>query len=95
MVDKYIWGEVSRISPEAPVQVVNVVKENHIPGGAANVAVNVASLGAKVKLMGIAGKDDLKKKLIYELEEKNISHDGISEDVTRPTTLKVRVFGSN
>ncbi|MEK6869466.1 MAG: PfkB family carbohydrate kinase, partial [Nanoarchaeota archaeon] len=55
MLDKYIWGDVSRISPEAPVQVVNVTKEEYIPGGASNVASNIAELGAKAWMIGVVG----------------------------------------
>ena len=53
MLDKYIWGIVERISPEAPVQIVSVTKESYAPGGAANVASNIASLGGQVSLIGL------------------------------------------
>ena len=72
MLDKYIWGEVSRISPEAPVQVVNVLKESNAPGGAANVANNIAALNSGVLMVGIAGKDRTRDNLIIELKKRNI-----------------------
>jgi len=70
MLDKYIWGDVSRISPEAPVQIVNVIKESYAPGGAANVANNIAALSAKSFMVGVVGNDNTKKELIKELEKK-------------------------
>ena len=74
MLDKYVWGEVSRISPEAPVQVVNVVKENYAPGGASNVASNIAELNAKVCIVGIVGNDSTKDKQINELKKRELLH---------------------
>ncbi|MBI2661414.1 D-glycero-beta-D-manno-heptose-7-phosphate kinase [Candidatus Woesearchaeota archaeon] len=93
MLDKYIWGDVSRISPEAPVQVVRVMKETFAPGGAANVANNAAALGSKVYMVGIVGDDREKDSLIGELTKRNIDTSGIFVDSDRPTTLKVRVLG--
>ena len=75
MLDKYIWGEVSRISPEAPVQVVNVVKETYEPGGASNVANNIASLDGNAFMVGIVGNDDAKNILLQELKKRKISRD--------------------
>ena len=95
MLDKYIWGEVSRISPEAPVQVVNVVKESYAPGGAANVANNIAALNAKSFMVGVVGKDLTKNQLIGELEKRNIDVSGLIEDGNKRTIRKVRVFGRN
>lgn len=93
MLDKYIWGDVSRISPEAPVQVVNVVKESYSPGGAANVANNVAALNAKSLMVGIVGNDITKDQLIQELKKKNIDVSGLINDENKRTIRKVRVFG--
>ena len=93
MLDKYIWGDVSRISPEAPVQVVHVQKETYSPGGASNVAANVAALGGKAMMSGIAGNDEAKSILIRELKSMGISTDGILTDSDKPTTQKVRVIG--
>jgi rfaE bifunctional protein kinase chain/domain len=93
MLDKYIWGEVSRISPEAPVQVVNVIKESHAPGGAANVANNIAALNAKSLMVGIVGNDKTKDELSNELKKRNIDVSGLISDENKRTIRKVRVFG--
>ena len=95
MLDKYIWGEVSRISPEAPVQIVNVVKESYSPGGAANVANNIAALSAKSFMVGVVGKDTTKNELIEELKKRNIDVNGLIVDENKRTIRKVRVFGRN
>ena len=93
MLDKYIFGNVERISPEAPVQIVGVEKERFIPGGAANVANNIAALDAKVFMVGIVGKDIEAKILLKELKKRKVNIDGIVTDNNVPTTQKVRVFG--
>lgn len=93
MLDKYIWGDVSRISPEAPVQVVNVLKETYETGGAANVANNIAALDGKSFMVGIAGNDEPKKILLEELEKKGIDVQGIFLDKDKPTTQKIRILG--
>lgn len=91
MLDKYIWGDVSRISPEAPVQVVNVKKEDNVPGGAANVARNVASLGGSVFIIGLVGDDGPSKTLKSELEKMSIVTDHLITNKKRPTILKMRI----
>jgi len=93
ILDKYIWGDVSRISPEAPVQVVNVIKESYSPGGAGNVANNIAALSAKSLIVGIVGNDTTKDRLIKELKKRNIDVSGLIEDKNKRTIRKVRVFG--
>ncbi len=93
MLDKYIWGDVSRISPEAPVQVVKVEKESFSPGGAANVANNVASLQGISYMVGIVGNDLAKEDLIIELKKRNIMTEGIIADNNKPTIQKIRVVG--
>jgi len=93
MLDKYIWGEVSRISPEAPVQVVNVLKETFEPGGAANVANNIAALNGNAFMVGIVGNDNAKNTLLEELKKRNINIDGIFIDEDKPTTQKIRIVG--
>jgi len=93
MLDKYIWGEVSRISPEAPVQVVNVMRESYAPGGASNVASNASALNGKVFVAGIAGNDEAKNILIEELKKRGINTDGIFIDNDKPTIQKVRIVG--
>lgn len=95
MLDKYIWGDVSRISPEAPVQVVNVVRETYEAGGAANVANNISSLGAKAFMVGIAGEDEAKNILLNELKKRNIDTKGIFTDKDKPTTQKIRIVGKS
>ena len=92
MIDRYIWGKVNRISPEAPVPVVEVTEENLLLGGAANVANNVLSLGGKVFITGTIGRDEIGKTLINKLDEKGFSTDGIVIDGDRPTIVKTRVI---
>src|SRR3989338_10817723 len=93
MLDKYIWGDVSRISPEAPVQVVNVIKETFEAGGAANVASNVAALGGFPYMVGISGNDEAKNILLEEMRKKCINTEGVIMDRDKPTTQKVRILG--
>ena len=95
MLDKYIWGDVSRISPEAPVQVVNVQRESYSPGGAANVAANIAALSGQAYMVGIVGDDRASETLIEELETRGINVEGVITDASRPTTQKVRIIGKN
>ena len=75
LLDQFINGEVSRISPEAPVPVVWVKEEGFMPGGACNVASNLARLGAEVSLVGVVGEDEKARILKDQLEEKNISRE--------------------
>ena len=95
MVDHYIWGKCNRISPEAPVQVVNVKEENNRLGGACNVAANLIAFGAKVSLCGIIGKDEFGKWLINELHTQNIDITHIVQTSARPTTQKSRILIAN
>ncbi|MCX7927757.1 MAG: D-glycero-beta-D-manno-heptose-7-phosphate kinase [Candidatus Omnitrophica bacterium] len=92
MLDEYIWGDVERISPEAPVPVVWAQKRTFVPGGAANVANNLRSLGAQVYLVGVIGKDHHSQLLLDKLENSKIDINGIVQDSSRPTTLKTRIF---
>jgi len=92
ILDGYIWGRVSRINPEAPVPLVAVDHMDFRLGGAANVAANVASLGAKVKLVGVVGDDMHGRELISLLERRGISPVGVVMEAGRPTTLKTRVI---
>lgn len=91
ILDEFIWGDVSRISPEAPVPVVWVKRESFMPGGASNVANNLRSLGANVRLVGVIGNDEHGAILKSALDEKGVNTDGIFVDDSRPTTLKTRV----
>jgi rfaE bifunctional protein kinase chain/domain len=92
MLDSYIWGAVERISPEAPVPIINVKKKDFRLGGAANVALNVHSLGAKPILCSLIGDDEEGKKLTHCLHEKGISNAGIVTSKYRPTTVKTRII---
>lgn len=95
MSDEYIWGKVTRISPEAPIPVVQVTGETHRPGGAANVAHNLHILGAKVNLVGIIGADLVGKRLNSLLHEKGIDTRGLVVDRDRPTVQKTRVMAQH
>lgn len=90
MVDEYITGKVKRISPEAPVPVLDFAKRSLEAGGACNVANNVRSLGAQVSMVGIIGSDYYGQWLISGLQEKGIDTDGIVTLSERPTTVKTR-----
>jgi len=90
---EYIWGEVSRISPEAPVQVVHVQKETYSPGGASNVASNISALNGKAFMVGIVGNDESKNILLNELKKIGVDTGGILTDSDKPTTQKVRIVG--
>jgi rfaE bifunctional protein kinase chain/domain len=95
MIDRYIWGTVNRISPEAPVPVVEVESESTMLGGAANVANNITSLGAKAFLIGVVGNDNSGKEFRRILEQQGTSAEGIVTDENRPTTVKTRVIAHN
>jgi len=92
MLDEYIWGDVKRISPEAPVQVVEVNNENQRPGGAGNSAMNLVSLGCDVYLAGVVGDDKEGDILINLLKKSGINVKGLFIDKDRPTTQKTRVI---
>ncbi len=92
MLDEYLWGEVERISPEAPVPVVNVEKETKIPGGAANVVNNLLGLGAKVYLSGIIGNDDSGKDIKKYFTKRDVNLSGLISVTGRLTTLKTRII---
>ena len=91
ILDRYLWGEVERISPEAPVPVVDIKKETFNPGGASNVAWNISQLGAEVFMSGVVGKDEPGKLITSLIEEKNIKP-LIVLDRERPTTEKTRII---
>ena len=92
ILDEFIWGNVSRISPEAPVPVVWVSSENFMPGGASNVANNIRSLGGQVHLAGVVGDDSRGEVLQALLRKKGVHCEGIFVDKHRPTTQKTRVI---
>ena len=92
MLDHFIKGAVSRISPEAPVPVVAVNNEFFVAGGAGNVAVNLAALGAKPSMISVVGPDLGGEMLRKFLRDRGINTYGICEDADRPTTQKIRVM---
>ena len=95
MLDRFVWGRVERISPEAPVPVVEVVKETVHLGGAANVACNLAVLKARPLLVGVVGGDEAGDRLVEELHRQEISSEGIVRDKGRSTTIKTRIIAHN
>lgn len=95
MLDAYWWGSVNRISPEAPVPIVLVKKKEHRLGGAANVAMNLANLGADTTLCSVIGRDLEGAELKKLLKERGISCECLLESAVRPTTVKTRVIGNN
>ncbi len=92
MVDRYIRGKVTRISPEAPVPVVEVSEENLLMGGASNVANNILSLGGKVFITGVIGNDNMGRVLMRLLKEKGINTGGVITVRERPTSIKTRIY---
>lgn len=92
ILDEFIWGNVGRISPEAPVPVVEVARESVRLGGAANVAANLVALGADVRLVGLIGTDPAGDRFLAELSGKGISNVGIIRDAARHTTIKTRII---
>lgn len=91
MLDRFVVGRVTRISPEAPVPVVRFEREYWRLGGAANVAQNLTALGARVSIVGVVGDDEASARLRSLLEENGISTDGLVADAARPTVEKVRI----
>jgi len=92
MLDRYWYGEVDRISPEAPVPIVNVTQSDERPGGAANVARNAAALGAKVTLLSVVGQDDVGRRLAALLRKAGVAA-RLHRDKNIATTVKLRVIG--
>ena len=92
ILDTYIWGDVKRISPEAPVPVFETLTEKTGCGGAANVAQNVASLGGNATLIGVIGEDREGEKLVQKLTDMNLMTTGVYTDPQRPTSTKTRVI---
>jgi D-beta-D-heptose 7-phosphate kinase/D-beta-D-heptose 1-phosphate adenosyltransferase len=91
MLDQFIWGQVSRISPEAPVPVVEFQRESFMPGGAANVARNLTALGVPTELFGVVGRDHAAHQLKQLLGKQRIKCAGLIEHTARPTSLKTRI----
>jgi len=95
IVDHFVWGSVSRISPEAPVPVVNVTHENLLLGGAANVVNNIYSLGGRASLCGIIGRDEMGNHLLKLLKELSSPTDGVIVTDERPSTVKTRILAQH
>lgn len=95
MLDRYLWGVVRRISPEAPVPVLRLNRETEVAGGAANVTRNLVGLGLRVYLAGVTGADEQRHRLLALLAEQGIETDGVLPDPSRPTTTKTRVVGDH
>ncbi|MBS1487926.1 MAG: D-glycero-beta-D-manno-heptose-7-phosphate kinase [Bacteroidetes bacterium] len=95
MLDSHIWGSADRISPEAPVPVVQVKKKDFRLGGAGNVAVNIAALGAEAVLCAFVGDDDSGQRIHQLMEELGMTRDGIVVSTHRPSTVKTRVIASH
>jgi D-beta-D-heptose 7-phosphate kinase/D-beta-D-heptose 1-phosphate adenosyltransferase len=95
MVDRYVRGAVHRLSPEAPVPVVDVKDEQNMPGGSGNVAANIAALGGKPVLVSVVGEDREAGRLLDSLRVRGIDVEGVVADATRPTIVKTRVIAGH
>ncbi|MCD6460403.1 D-glycero-beta-D-manno-heptose-7-phosphate kinase [bacterium] len=95
ILDEFIWGSVDRISPEAPVPVVEAKRRSYMPGGAANVARNLKDIGVDVSVVGIIGQDKSGSEILETLKSNNIKTDGIIQLNSRPTTHKIRIIGQH
>lgn len=91
MLDAYVTGDATRISPEAPVPVVSVSRRRYLAGGAANVASNIRGMGTQVSLAGVTGVDDPAIRLRLQLDGSGIDSTALVEDAARPTTIKTRI----
>jgi D-beta-D-heptose 7-phosphate kinase/D-beta-D-heptose 1-phosphate adenosyltransferase len=95
MIDEYVWGQVDRISPEAPVQVVSVLRDSTTLGGAGNVVNNLAALGAKVVVAGVIGSGANADAMISMCRSLGVNTSGLVQDPERPTTRKTRIIGGH
>jgi len=95
MLDEYLWGHVNRISPEAPVQVVEQVETTYAAGGASNVAVNLVAMDGVASIVAVIGQDEMGARLRLELERQGVRHEGLVADPDRPTTVKTRILAHN
>lgn len=91
MLDQFIWGHVARISPEAPVPVVDFVRESFMPGGAANVARNLSALQVRTELFGVVGRDDAGRQLEDLLTQQSVDCQGLVAHSQRATSIKTRI----
>jgi D-beta-D-heptose 7-phosphate kinase/D-beta-D-heptose 1-phosphate adenosyltransferase len=95
MIDEYLWGEVERISPEAPVQVVSVTRDTTTLGGAGNVVNNLVALGAKVSVSSVIGAGDRAMLLLRLFKDLGVETEGLIQDSNRPTTKKTRILAGH
>lgn len=95
MLDHYLWGRCERISPEAPVPVVDIHRESSSLGGAGNVAANLAALGAEPVLVAVMGDDDHGRKMLAAFAERGVDTRSLVKDAARPTTFKTRILAQN
>ena len=95
MIDSYLRGNVNRVSPEAPVPIVSLQKEEDRLGGAANVAINLVAMGASAIICSVIGQDKSGDKMLELLEENSISAEGLIFSSSRQTTVKTRIIGNN
>ena len=95
MLDRYIWGAVNRISPEAPVQVLEVTNETDALGGAGNVAKNLVSFAQEVRVIGVLGDDAAGSRIRECFKELGVKTHGLLKDETRVTTQKTRIIAGN
>ena len=94
MLDEYVWGSVKRISPEAPVPVVNVEKRTYMAGGAGNTASNIASLGGHAKIAGVIGDDHQGEQLCNKMEELGVAINGLVKETGQSTITKTRIIAN-
>lgn len=94
MLDEYVWGDVHRISPEAPVPVVDVTGTSAIPGGAANAAAGIVALGGQARIIGVAGSDEPGTRLVRQLNAGRLDTSGVIRSPSRRTTVKTRVVAA-
>jgi D-beta-D-heptose 7-phosphate kinase/D-beta-D-heptose 1-phosphate adenosyltransferase len=95
IMDEYIWGDVSRISPEAPVPVVDVKRETKMLGGAGNVVNNISSLGGEAILCGVVGDDSRGRQVVKMVKSLGATTEGILQEPDRPTTIKTRIVAQH
>ena len=95
MLDRYVWGSATRLSPEAPVPIVDFMNESQVLGGAGNVSANLAALGAEVFPFGVVGEDDEGRAILSLLDETGITPKGVVADASRLTTVKTRIVAKH
>jgi rfaE bifunctional protein kinase chain/domain len=95
MIDEYVWGDVNRISPEAPVPVVSVTREDYTLGGSGNVVNNLAALGAHILVAGVTGTDSGGTLMVQRFASMGVDAGGVVQDPRRPTTRKTRILGGS